>query len=66
MIAGYVDKHDAIFCADCWVKKRATGRSPDRVLDTEDPDDPGNNFWIVDNCVSCGREVKYQATRMLG
>jgi hypothetical protein len=66
MIAGYVDKHDAVFCADCWVKERAAGKSPDRVLDTEDPDDPGNNFWIVDNGESCGREVKYQATRMLG
>jgi hypothetical protein len=66
MIAGYVDRDDLVFCAECWLKRLPAGSGPDHVLDTVDPDDPGSNFWIVDNCESCGREVKYQATRMLG
>jgi hypothetical protein len=51
---------------DCWPKQRQEGNSPDRTLDTEDPEDPGNNFWIVDNCETCGHEVKYRAIKMLG
>jgi hypothetical protein len=66
MISGYVDQDELIFCADCWVKKRPEGSSADRVMDTEDPEDPGDNFWIVDNCEGCGKEVKYRSIRMLG
>ena len=66
MIAGYVDKHEVIFCADCWPKQKQEGNSPDSTLDTEDPADPGDNFWIVDNCETCGQEVKYRAIKMLG
>jgi hypothetical protein len=66
MIAGYADKDDVVFCAECWATRRPSGTRPDRTLDTEDPEDPDNNFWIVDPCETCGREVKYRTIRMLG
>jgi hypothetical protein len=29
------------------------------VLDSNDPIDPTNNFWIVDECAECGGVVQY-------
>jgi hypothetical protein len=60
MIAGYADKDDVVFCAECWATRRPSGTRPDRILDTEDPD---GKFWIVDKCETCGREVRYQTMR---
>jgi hypothetical protein len=34
-------------------------------LQSEEPDDPGDTFWVVDDCRGCGRNVKYKSTTAL-
>jgi hypothetical protein len=66
MIGGYVDQLGSMFCPDCWVNERPPGRDLDRVLNTEDAEDPNNTFWIVDRCERCGTDLKYKSITMLG
>ncbi len=65
MIVGYIDQEEHVFCADCWRIQATEGGRPSQILDDEEPDDPGDNFWIVDPCSSCGRQVKHKALTTL-
>jgi hypothetical protein len=65
MIVGYIDQEERIFCTGCWPSEAAAGARPCQLLDSEEPDDPGDNFWIVDPCSACGRHVKYKAATAL-
>ena len=55
MIAGYTTKDGQVFCTECWPAQAAAGARPSRVLQSEDPEDPGSNFWVVDDCKGCHR-----------
>jgi hypothetical protein len=65
MIVGYLDEDEHVVCAGCWKLRAEAGARPGRILDSEDPEDTGANFWVVDACATCGREVKYQGTTAL-
>jgi hypothetical protein len=65
MIVGYIDQEERVFCTECWPSKTATGSRPSQLLDDEDPQDPHANFWVVDACTACAREVKYQSAMAL-
>lgn len=54
MIVGYLDQHEQLLCTACWPLHVEAGSKPCRILDSEEPDDPGDNFWIVDPCADCG------------
>ena len=61
MIVGYSDGDESVFCAECWLHIAQAGVHPTSVLDSVNPDDPTDNFWLVDNCKLCGSEVKYMS-----
>ncbi len=65
MIVGYTNKDEHVFCAECWSVEAVAGARPSLVLRSEEPDDPGDNFWVVDDCRSCGQKVKYKSTMTL-
>jgi hypothetical protein len=65
MIVGYVDGEGSVFCAECWRQLAQAGQHPTSILYSEDPVDPTNNFWVVDNCKLCGVEVKHLSVGML-
>lgn len=65
MVVGYNDGDGSVFCAECWRQVAQSGQHPSSILDSEDPADPTNNFWIVDNCRLCGIEVKHLSARLL-
>lgn len=65
MIVGYINHEEQIFCTNCWPSQVEAGAHPRQLLDSEDPDDPGANFWVVDPCTASGHEVKYQALTAL-
>jgi hypothetical protein len=56
---------DAAVCSACWLQPLEAGAPPARVLDSDDDHEPDDNFWIVDNCAGCGREVRYRSARAL-
>ena len=64
MITGYKDEGDNVFCVVCWKTAKAAGGAAS-ILDSDDPADPGNVFWVVDKCVACGADVKYKDVRLL-
>jgi hypothetical protein len=66
VITGYMDENENVFCANCWKKSKAVVE-PVSVLDTVDPDEPDDKtpFWVVDNCLLCGVEVKYKDIKLL-
>lgn len=66
MITGYMDDNENVFCADCLKNARAVV-DPVSILDTVDPESPGDEtpFWVVDNRVLCGVEVKYKGVKLL-
>ena len=66
MITGYVDESENVFCADCWKKAKAIGGAA-RMLDAIDSTNPDDQtpFWVVDNCVLCGADVKYKDIKLL-
>jgi hypothetical protein len=64
VIVGYVDESDTFFCQECWSGKVEAGHRAREVL-TDDRDEPDDNFWIVDNCTSCGRQIKYMIVSAL-
>jgi hypothetical protein len=65
MIVGYSNSEQSVFCVECWRQLASAGEHPLRILDSEDPDDPKNNFWVVDNCQLCGVEVQSLSSREL-
>lgn len=65
MNVGYIDAEEAIVCSACWPRRLESGARPLQLLDSDDDVDPENNFWIVDNCAKCDREVKYRSIRTL-
>jgi hypothetical protein len=65
MVVGYSDGDDSVFCAECWLHIAQAGVHPTSVLDSVNPNDPTDNFWIVDNCKLCGSEVKYKSVGVL-
>lgn len=65
MIVGYRDADESVFCTACWGELAQAGKHPTRILDTQNPDDPTDNFWIVDNCKLCGVEMKYLSVGVL-
>ncbi len=66
VIVGYTNKANIVFCSACWREKAPGDRRPNTVLVTENLDGPDDNFWIVDICEGCGREVKYKDSQLLG
>jgi len=60
MIVGYFDHNGRAFCFACWSTRAESGPRPATVLDSEDSDEPDNNFWIVDECADCGAKVNYR------
>lgn len=60
MIVGYCDMNDAVYCTECWSAHAAAGAHPGQVLQSEEAYDPGDNFWTVDECTDCRRQVKYK------
>jgi hypothetical protein len=62
---GYIDTEDMLVCADCWQERLSLGARPARILDSGDDHEPDDNFWIVDNCVRCEREVRYRSIQAL-
>jgi hypothetical protein len=66
MIVGYSDGDGAqVRCATCWLERARAGAHPGRVLLCESPNGPDDNFWIVDECVACGVQVRYRDDRVL-
>lgn len=65
MIVGYINDAEQVFCTECWSAQATAGARPSQVLDSDDPDDAEANFWVVDACAGCGRQVKYQAATAL-
>jgi hypothetical protein len=63
MHVGYVDEDDRFFCLECWKPEARAGHRPARLLDDEPA--PEDNFWIVDDCTSCQRHIKYTDVRLL-
>jgi hypothetical protein len=59
VLVGYSDNEARVFCAKCWPAHAEAGSRPAEVLESTDPLDPANNFWIVCVCVECGGHVKY-------
>lgn len=64
MIIGHAGVAGFLYCTGCWSKQVEAGSRPDAVL-TDDREEPGDNFWIVDNCEACGQPPKYMTVRML-
>lgn len=65
MTVGYINRAEQIFCTECWFAQAAAGARPSQVLQSEELDDPCDNFWVVDACQGCGRQVKYKAATVL-
>jgi hypothetical protein len=65
MIVGHSNREQSVCCIECWRQLAQAGEHPLRILDSEDPNDPKNNFWIVDNCQLRGVEVKSLSSRDL-
>jgi hypothetical protein len=64
MLVGYTDENELTFCHECWHRQVIRGSSPRSVLEQEDSDDPDDNFWLVDVCAGCGKQVAYRDPRM--
>jgi hypothetical protein len=65
MIVGYLKGTEEVYCAECWPTQAAAGARPSLVLQSEEPDDPGDNFWVVDDCRGCGCRVNYKGVTVL-
>ena len=65
MIAGYLNEYEQVLYTACWRARAASGARPPQIVDTEDPYDPGSNFWVVDSGTGCARHVKYKAAMAL-
>jgi len=65
MIVGYIDHEGQVYCVECWRSRAKAGAHLREVLDSEDPNDPGANFWVVDDCSACGYPVKHLSATML-
>ena len=64
-IVGYFNGTEQVFCTECWPAQAVRGARPSLVLQSEDPDDPSGDFWVVDACQACGQQVKYKAATVL-
>lgn len=62
---GYVDESERFVCASCWVAEVKAGCRATRVLDDEEENGPGDNFWIVDECARCRSAIKYMDVKLL-
>jgi hypothetical protein len=65
MIVGYIDTEGQVYCVECWRSRAKAGAHPREVLDSDDPNDPGTNFWVVDDCSACGYRVKHLSATTL-
>jgi hypothetical protein len=65
-VAGYLAAHEQPFCRTCWLVRASLGTRPSAILLVQDPDDPSNPIWIVDDCSSCGVRVAYRAIVPVG
>lgn len=61
---GYIDERGAVYCTACWRERVAGGAHPSQILDADD-DGTIDNFWIVDPCGECSREVRYRSVKVL-
>lgn len=60
-VSGYFGMDERAFCRACWLARTDRGARPSSLLLLQDPNEPNDPFWIIDDCSSCGVRVAYRA-----